>query len=67
MLDGKNRQPPRAPTPYALGEALATLVSNEELANTMGRTGYDHVAQNFSLEAFGCDALDVLAAGTLME
>ena len=64
VLDGKTGWL-CAPTPDAFGEALATLVSNEELANTMGRTGYDHVAQNFSLEAFG-DALDALVR-TLME
>ncbi|MEQ1731526.1 MAG: glycosyltransferase [Vicinamibacterales bacterium] len=51
-----------APTPIAFGQALATLVQQPDVADSMGRAGYAHVKAHFSLEAFG-DTLETLLSG----
>jgi len=41
------------PTPQAFAEALARLIANPGMAERMGQAGRLHVAQHFSLAAFG--------------
>ena len=41
------------PTPEAFAAALMTVIVDHELADRYGRSGRDHVAQSFSIDAFG--------------
>ena len=41
------------PTPEAFAAALMTVIMDHELADRYGRSGRDHVAQSYSIDAFG--------------